>query len=125
MNKFIFGAIEAEKKIAELSDRLTKVSVSGDRYYNKQWLDYLYVRNGLVTASAILRSARLRRESRGVHIREDYFYTDNNQFLNNIIIENTELNHRMDKPIITKVKLEDSNKHGYVEYIEETIKKLS
>ncbi len=115
----------AEAKIDQLKERLANVCVRGSRCYNKQWLDYLQARNGLVTASSILRSARLRKESRGVHIREDYFYTDNGRFLNNIVIEDAGLSHRMERPVMTKVILEDEQQHDYVDYIKETIKKLN
>lgn len=116
----------AEERVQQLKERLANVSISScDRTYNKQWLDYLQVQNGLLTASAMLRSARLRRESRGVHIREDYFFTDNGQFLNNIVIEDSALNYRMEKPVTTRVPPEDTQRHDYVEYIEQTIRKLS
>ena len=73
----------------------------------------------------MLRSARLRKESRGVHIREDYFFTDNGQFLNNIVIQDPALSHRMEKPVTTLVHPEDTLCHDYVDYIENTIRKLS
>lgn len=117
---------KAELKIAELKEKLENVSIrNSDRTYNKPWLDYLQLRNGLTTASAILHSARLRKESRGVHIRRDYMYTDNENFLNNIVIKNTDLDHYMTKPVMTKVQIEDTAKHNYVSFMEETIQKLS
>lgn len=116
----------AEKQISELILRLRNVSIlETSRVYNKQWLDYLQIRNSLITASTILRSAKLRKESRGVHIRRDYFYTDNKNFLNNIIIENINLDYRMEKPVVTTLCLDDYQKHDYLQYIEEVIKRLS
>lgn len=116
----------AEDQIQQLKERLAHVSIrSCDRTYNKQWMDYLQVQNGLLTASAMLRSARLRKESRGVHIREDYFFTDNGRFLNNIVIQDPSLTYRLEKPVVTRVQPEDALCHDYVDYIEETVRKLS
>lgn len=117
-----------EKALADVSalrEALPTASlVSKDRRYNKEWIEYLQMRNGLITASAILRSASLRKESRGVHVREDHLYTDNQNFLKNIVIQNTDLEHRWAEPVHTAIRPEPVCK-AYIPYVEDVISKLS
>ena len=49
--------------------------------YNRGLLDYLESRSLLACGRAILESSLLRQESRGVFIRQDHLYTDNEKFL--------------------------------------------
>jgi succinate dehydrogenase/fumarate reductase flavoprotein subunit len=88
------------KKLAEAcaslvdlrNDCLPGVSLQNkERRYNREWIEYLQMRNMLLCASAVARSAQERNESRGVHIREDAPVTDNDNFLKNIVIENQNL----------------------------------
>jgi succinate dehydrogenase/fumarate reductase flavoprotein subunit len=95
------------------------------RVYNKEWLEYIKLRNGLITASAMLQAADIRKESRGVHIREDYFYTDDEHFLKNIVIENTDLGYHMASPLMTRVSPDMHERKDYIAYLEDVITKLS
>lgn len=111
--------------VAALGRTLAGCSLSsGDRRYNKEWLEYLQLRNGLLTASAILKSASLRKESRGVHVREDYPFTDNVHFLKNIVIQNPELDAVWADPVHTAIRPEPVRK-DYIPYVEDVITKLS
>lgn len=54
---------------------------SKSRIYNKEWLDALELGNLVQLLEIAAVSALLRTESRGVHYREDYPLTDNDQWL--------------------------------------------
>jgi len=115
----------AAEEVSALRQLLPTVSLaSKDRRYNKEWMEYLSLRNGLLTAAAILKSASLRKESRGVHVREDYLFTDNEHFLKNIVIENPELDVQWADPTHTTIHPEAVCK-PYIPYVEDVISKLS
>lgn len=95
-----------------------------DRRYNKEWLEYLQLRNGLITAAATLTAASMRKESRGVHVREDYFYTDNENYLKNLVVKNCALDTEWVPPVHTDIHPEPVRK-DYIPYVEDVIAKLS
>lgn len=95
-----------------------------DRRYNKEWLEYLQLRSGLLTAAATLQSALLRRESRGVHVREDHLYTDNQNFLKNLVVRDTDLTTDWTDPVHTAIRPECVCR-DYIPYVEDVIGKLS
>ncbi len=76
------GLEEAAAKVAELKERLERVSVE-DRSltFNTELLGYLEVENLLDVAESILYSARGREESRGAHQRVDFPARDDENFL--------------------------------------------
>jgi succinate dehydrogenase / fumarate reductase, flavoprotein subunit len=63
---------EAIGRIAELRRRLSEVRVEGGRAYNPGWNLVMELRNLLIVSESIVRSARLRTESRGAHSRLDH-----------------------------------------------------
>jgi succinate dehydrogenase / fumarate reductase flavoprotein subunit len=63
-------------EIAKLRERLSRVSVEGNRQYNPGWHLALDLRTLLAVSEACTLSAIERRESRGGHTREDYPKTD-------------------------------------------------
>jgi succinate dehydrogenase / fumarate reductase flavoprotein subunit len=65
-------------EIAKLRERLSRVSVEGNRQYNPGWHLALDLRTMLAVSEACALSAIERRESRGGHTREDYPKTDPN-----------------------------------------------
>jgi len=58
--------------IASLKRRAAAVAVRGNREYNPGWHTALDLDNLLVVSEAIARSALARKESRGVHFRDDF-----------------------------------------------------
>ena len=63
---------QAQQTIAELKERLKKVTVEGHRQYNPGWNLALDLRSMLTVAEATTMGALERQESRGGHTREDY-----------------------------------------------------
>ncbi len=78
-----------KKVIAELGSmqgQLEKVALKGGRAYNLAWMDWLNLRNQLLVAEMIARSALVRQESRGSHYRRDYPETDQTAWLVNVCL---------------------------------------
>ncbi len=63
---------EATGRLAGLHARWPEVRVGGGRAYNPGWGLVFELRNMLIVAEAIARSARQRKESRGAHSRLDF-----------------------------------------------------
>ncbi|MEH1123472.1 fumarate reductase/succinate dehydrogenase flavoprotein subunit [Micromonospora sp. CPCC 206061] len=59
-------------RLAELRDRVAKVSAAGGRKYNPGWHLALDLRNMLVVSECTAKAALEREESRGGHTREDF-----------------------------------------------------
>jgi len=67
---------EAVERVAALRGRAANVAIKGGRIYNPGWHAAQDLRNLLVVAEAIARSAQTREESRGAHTRDDFPKTD-------------------------------------------------
>ncbi|MBQ0906638.1 fumarate reductase/succinate dehydrogenase flavoprotein subunit [Micromonospora sp. U21] len=63
---------DALARLAELRERVAKVSAAGGRRYNPGWHLALDLRNMLVVSECTAKAALERQESRGGHTREDY-----------------------------------------------------
>jgi succinate dehydrogenase / fumarate reductase flavoprotein subunit len=63
---------EAIGRIDDLRRRLSAVRVDGGRAYNPGWNLVIELRNLIIVSESIVRSARLRTESRGAHSRIDH-----------------------------------------------------
>ncbi|SCL19296.1 succinate dehydrogenase / fumarate reductase flavoprotein subunit [Micromonospora nigra] len=64
--------VDALARLAELRERVAKVSAAGGRRYNPGWHLALDLRNMLVVSECTAKAALERRESRGGHTREDH-----------------------------------------------------
>ena len=105
---------------AELKDvAFTKKSY----VYNREFMDYIMLRNGIVTARAILTSALARKESRGVHIRTDYFHTDNNNQHCNYRITDNDM--KVESLAVKNSMAVDEGVYDYAGYIETVVSRLS
>ncbi|MBW2367276.1 MAG: FAD-binding protein [Deltaproteobacteria bacterium] len=62
-------------------------SFSKTRVYNKGWIDIIELRNMVHLLEAAARSALARTESRGVHFREDYPNTDNDNWFHESVVK--------------------------------------
>ncbi|MEP6937441.1 MAG: fumarate reductase/succinate dehydrogenase flavoprotein subunit [Chthoniobacterales bacterium] len=63
---------EALDAIRKLSERATRVGVSGNREFNPGWHTALDLNNLLTVSEAVTRAALDRKESRGAQFRDDY-----------------------------------------------------
>jgi len=69
-------------------DELPNIFTTSDSpTYNKEWIDALELKNMVQLLEAAARSALFRTESRGVHYREDYPQTDNDNWLQETIVK--------------------------------------
>ena len=66
------GLLQALRSLESLQSRAKRLKASGSRTYNPSWHTALDVKNMLCVAETIVRSALLRRESRGAHTRVDF-----------------------------------------------------
>jgi len=70
------GLQSALNKILELQERAKNVSAKGTRVFNPGWNAAISIVNMLKTSEAIVRSALVRKESRGAHARTDFTKPD-------------------------------------------------
>jgi succinate dehydrogenase flavoprotein subunit len=68
--------VQALDELAQLKERLARVTVQGNRQYNPGWHLALDLHHMLAVAESITRSAIERKESRGGHTRDDFPATD-------------------------------------------------
>jgi len=76
---------QAVKMVNDLKKRLSKLSVSGSKAYNHELAQYIHVTAMIPTCEAIIKSALLRKESRGAHYRKDHPKTDK-KWVKNILV---------------------------------------
>lgn len=123
--------VRSEKKLKkawndmeQLEKELAEVSFENkEKVYNREWREYLELRNMIPVAKAIIKSATLRKESRGVHVRSDYFHTDNTNYMGNIVLCGEDLKEKLVPTVSTRIKPEDGC-WEYTDYIEHVIESL-
>jgi succinate dehydrogenase/fumarate reductase flavoprotein subunit len=90
------GPIRNEKELEELISSLDALrrndlqklfTSSKSRQYNKAWVEALEIENLILMLSLSAQAALRRQESRGVHFREDFPVTDNDNWLKQIVLE--------------------------------------
>ena len=91
----------AIKKIGEKRLDLSKIQVSSKyKRYNLEWIEAIQAANLIDVLEMIARSALMRTESRGAHYRNDFPFTDNDNWLKNIIlIRKGETMHLYTRPV--------------------------
>ena len=117
---------EALVELSEIEDAVKNKVWIGDqnKNCNRQWREYLALRNMVICAKATVKSALVRKESRGVHIREDYLFTDNKKFLKNVVITNANLDTYLEQ-IKNGDRKRENGVFEYTSYIESVVEKLS
>ncbi|MHB1471690.1 MAG: FAD-binding protein [Thermoplasmataceae archaeon] len=86
---------KALEKVLELKKQYSTLGVPGGRRYNHGLLACMELKSMLIVSEAIVRSALLRKESRGAHARSDY-PKKSKEWLKNIIINNDGENMKFD-----------------------------
>jgi succinate dehydrogenase / fumarate reductase flavoprotein subunit len=91
---------------------------SKSRIYNTEWIDAIQGRNRLLCTYLATIMAKERKESRGLHMRSDYPFIDNDHFLHRNIVKNDNgvPNLSTQKPIVTTVSL-PSGLYSFEEFI--------
>lgn len=107
--------------LAELAETPAALKEKG-RVMNREWLDWLETRSMNLCGEAIMRSSLARKESRGVFIREDHLYTDNDNGLFETILKNGEVTCR---PVEQSGVTAKPGKIDFFENIEKIIERLS
>lgn len=85
-------------RVNELANLAT---TSKSRIYNKEWLDALELENMCSLLEMAAQSALQRTESRGVHYREDFPHTDNDNWLQESIVKKTASGYEISKRPVT------------------------
>jgi len=83
-------------------DELPRLAITSQSHiYNKEWIDALELGNMIHLLEAAARSALTREESRGVHYREDFPHTDNDNWLSESIVKWTDDGLKITKRPVT------------------------
>ena len=88
------GIVRNEEDLKKGLDEILKirldsknVQAKGPRPYNQSWADSLAVWNMVLDCEALIRSAIMRKESRGAHTRSDYPNKDDANWMVNVVIK--------------------------------------
>ncbi len=119
------GPVRSRESIEELIQFIERVkreelprlyTSSKSRRYNKEWIEALELENIIQVLELSARSALMRTESRGVHYRLDYPYTDNDNWLKEIVVKRVGDKIHMTTQPVTITKLPPPK--GVVPYME-------
>lgn len=116
------GLTKALDKILKIcSDDINGMSIkSKNRVYNYEWIESIQVRNLSTCTEAGIRAALMRKESRGTHIRDDYQFVDNDNWLLRIMSSKGEdgtMKLSTRKPKVTTMKLPDGKNKSIPDYM--------
>jgi len=100
-------------------DQLPKLcTVSKSMNYNKEWIEALELENIVQLLELSAKSALMRTESRGVHYRSDYAWTDNDNWLKEIVLrEDAGDLHVTKRPVIITILMPPSGVTPYMEMV--------
>ena len=97
-------------------------TTSKELRYNKEWIEALDLKNMVDTMQACCRASLIRKESRGVHYREDYPNVDNENWLKEIVIQKINENWKLSTRPVNSSKL--SQPTGIIPYMDFTKKMM-
>ena len=121
------GLAKALNKILKIrNDDIHEMSTkSKNRIYNYEWIETIQVRNLLTCVESGIRAAIIRKESRGTHIRDDYKFVDNDNWLVRIMSSQGKdglMQLSMRKPKVTKMKLLEGKSKDIPDYMLSVLK---
>lgn len=112
---------EGIQAVEALQCELENVTLScTSRAYNREWRRAIELRSMLPVAKTMIKSALVRDESRGVHVRGDVLRTSNINGLYNIVFTGTNLQETKVPAVMTRMKPE-IGEWRYTEYIEKIV----
>jgi len=89
---------------------------SGSRKYNLEWIETIELRNIILLLEIAAKAALMRTESRGVHYRSDYPYTDYDNQLKEIVIKQVNGEPSMSRrPVVTLTMIPPTGRLPYFE----------
>jgi succinate dehydrogenase/fumarate reductase flavoprotein subunit len=95
-------------------------ATSKSRTYNKEWIDALELENMVQLLEIAAQSALVRTESRGVHYREDYPHTDNDNWLQESIVKRVSDGFRViTRPIIVTTTTPPRGVTPYLDFMKQ------
>lgn len=111
---------EGREELIRLERELANVMVP-DRslIYNRELLKLLQTENTLLCTRVAVEMARMRKESRGLHLREDYSYIDNENWQVRIASHLRDGENILEKrtPVVTRIPLRPEGRVDYETFI--------
>lgn len=111
---------EGVKQYAELEKEMENLTVAGKGLlYNREILEALQLKNLLTCSRISAKMALERRESRGLHLREDYPMIDNENWQVRLVAERRNGEDHLEKevPAVTKIPLRRPEKIDYSTFV--------
>ncbi len=111
---------EGVKQYAKLEKEMENLTVAGKGLlYNREILEALQLKNLLTCSRISAKMALERRESRGLHLREDYPMIDNENWQVRLVAERKNGEDHLEKeaPTVTKIPLRKPEKIDYSTFV--------
>jgi succinate dehydrogenase/fumarate reductase flavoprotein subunit len=129
------GSIRNREELQSFIDYLNSVkknelpqlaTTSKGRTYNKEWVDALELENMVQLLEMAAHSALARNESRGVHYREDYPYTDNDNWIQESVVKRIGDSFKVSKrPVTVTDMTPPAGSMPYLDFIKKMMKSRS
>jgi succinate dehydrogenase / fumarate reductase flavoprotein subunit/fumarate reductase flavoprotein subunit len=80
------GLADAAARLAELEERVATIAVPGPARANPAWQEALDLRSSSLVARLVVAAARVRLESRGMHVRTDHPMRNDRDWLRSVVL---------------------------------------